>query len=338
MNNKKDIKVLIVDDDVVDQKALKRQIKSPKRDVEIVDVTSGKEAIDLIKTHRFDCIFLDYMLPDMDGISVLKSIYNKKTGLGPCPVIMLTGQGSQAVVIDAIRYGAQDYLVKENLSRDTLMIAMTKAQEMFDLKLTQSKSEETLLRSQKMEAIGQLTGGIAHDFNNLLTIMFGNLRLMDDALKRDEFDKELCRGKIEKVEKAARRGADLVKRLMLFSRQRALDPVTTDLNEAMIEAQSLLERAVGGSVEIKLFPSEGLWPVNIDPGELEHAIINLGINARDAMPDGGVLTIETENITVIDDDYQTSHDLEAGDYVLISVSDTGSGMDEQTKEKIFDPF
>jgi two-component system CheB/CheR fusion protein len=192
--------------------------------------------------------------------------------------------------------------------------------------------EQQLQHARKMEALGQLTGGIAHDFNNLLAIILGNLQLLSERVS-DNKTKEL----IDDAVTASERGSSLIHRLLAFSRRQPLAPQGTDLNEVMARMTDLLRRTLGEFVEVREVPRRGLWPTMIDRNELEHALINLAINARDAMPDGGVLTIETDNATVGDDG---CHDpeLAPGDYVSLAVSDTGSGMRQEVVERIFEPF
>jgi len=306
--------------------------------VNIKEAQTANEGLAILKgREKIDCVFLDFRLPDRDGISVLKEVYDKETDLGPFPVVMLTGQGSESVIIDAIRYGAQDYLIKDNMSPDTLYIALTKAREVFNLKKKGSEDKALLVHSQKMKAVGQLTGGIAHDFNNLLTIIYGNTRLLEALLEKLKPPARECLNKVEVIQKAAKRGAELVKRLMLFSRQRALEPQTININRQIAEIEQLLRRTLGAFVEIKLDLSETVASINVDPGQLEHAVINMAVNARDAMLDGGVLTIMTKNVT-LEEKQAADLGLKAGEYVQLSLSDTGLGMTKEVKRCIFEPF
>ncbi len=332
------LKILIADDDPMDRVLFKNNIRKPGFDLDILEASSAEEALSMISEHEdLSCVFLDYMMPDMDGISVLKRIYDEGADLAPFPVVMLTGYGSEAVAIDAIRYGAQDYLIKDNITTDTLYIALAKAREVFDLKRNRNDALAVLEHSQKMDAVGQLTGGIAHDFNNLLTIIFGNTRLLEMGLHKDSVDKEFIEKKIEVIEKAAKRGADLIKRLMLFSRQRVLDPETIDVNDLIVGLEDLLERSLGEMINFKTDLSADVYDINVDPGQMEHAIINIGVNARDVMLDGGDFIIKTENVQV-DGAVAEKLKLEPGPFVKLTLSDTGTGIPDHVVEKIFDPF
>lgn len=333
-----DLKVLIIDDDKTDRGLFRRHVRKPGADLTVLEASNAEQGLKIINENdNIDCVFLDYMLPDMDGISMLKKIYDKDTDLTPFPVVMLTGQGSESVAIDAIRFGAQDYLIKDNISTDTLYIALAKARQVFDLKKGRNEAKELLEYSQKMEAVGKLTGGIAHDFNNLLTIIFGNTRMLSDMLPDDRCDKNLCIEKVRIIQKATRRGAELVKRLMVFSRQRTLEPVTISVNNLIAELEELLIRALGDHIDIQMDFIPHIHGIDIDPGQLEHAIINLTVNARDAMIDGGTLRLTTANID-LNEERAAALGLSIGTYVRLTVSDTGSGMSPNVAAKIFDPF
>jgi DNA-binding NarL/FixJ family response regulator len=208
--------ILIIDENETDRMLVKRSISKPGSSVIVHEAASGQIGLDLMRSKAFDCVFLDYTLPDMDGIHILKEIYNIETNLMPFPVVMLTGQSSESVMIDAIRYGANDYLVKDNITTDTLYIAMAKATQYHELKKGRNAAERQLVQAQKMEAIGQLTGGIAHDFNNLLTIIFGNTRLLINDLEENSANSEDHITKVKTIEHAAKHGADLIKRMMVF--------------------------------------------------------------------------------------------------------------------------
>jgi signal transduction histidine kinase len=197
------------------------------------------------------------------------------------------------------------------------------------------QAEEQLRQSQKMEALGQLTGGIAHDFNNMLAIIIGNLDLMTRRLPAGD---ERMRAMAESALAGATRAASLTKRLLAFSRQQALDPRKTDVNRCVSDMSEMLRDVLGANIAVKTVLAGGLWDAFVDQPELESAILNLAVNARDAMTNGGHLTLETANAT-LDRDYAAEHtDVEPGQYVMVAVTDTGGGMSAETIEHAFEPF
>ncbi|AFJ03678.1 putative sensor histidine kinase with a response regulator receiver domain [Methylophaga frappieri] len=193
--------------------------------------------------------------------------------------------------------------------------------------------EEQLRQSQRLESVGQLTGGVAHDFNNLLTVIIGNA----DILKMSFPESDRRQNLAEMILTAAKRGADLTGSLLAFARRQPLSPKNIDINALLLNMQALMRRAVGETVDMQLLTSEDLWLANVDMGQLENALLNLVLNARDAMPDGGQLCIETQNIQ-LSESYCLQHDIVAGDYVMVAVSDSGSGMSPETLGKAFEPF
>jgi signal transduction histidine kinase len=203
-------------------------------------------------------------------------------------------------------------------------------------RITERKAlERKFLQAQKMEAVGQLTGGVAHDFNNLLMVVMGNLQLVEQLVKHDERALKRIRAAIE----AAEKGSELTKRMLAFSRQQTLQNKELDVNLLIVRMQDMLMHAINANVELKIIPSEGLWPIKADPTMLETAILNLSINARDAMkPKGGQLTIETCNRHLGPDALADHEDAAPGDYVEIAVTDTGCGIAKENIEKVFQPF
>lgn len=194
--------------------------------------------------------------------------------------------------------------------------------------------EEQLRRAQKMDALGQLTAGVAHDFNNLLTVIAGNLELLGKKVGADHPNLQaLAAGAMHGVDRAA----TLTHRLLAFSRRQPLDPKPVDINHLVAGMHDLLRRTLGEQVTIETILSGGLWTSLVDPNELEHSLLNLAINARDAMPKGGVLIIETANAS-LDETQAATHAIAAGQYVRVSVVDSGDGMSRAVLEKAFDPF
>ncbi len=194
--------------------------------------------------------------------------------------------------------------------------------------------EEQLLHSQKMDAIGQLTAGIAHDFNNMLTAINGFAELMQMEMATDDPHQE----SITKILRSGRRAADLVQQLLAFSRKQVIEPRIININDTVAKMDKMLQRIIGENIELKTMLASDLWEINMDPVQLEQVIINLAVNARDAMPQGGCLTIETANV-VLDDDYVSHHlETQPGEHVMLTVTDTGHGMTNGVKIHIFEPF
>ena len=196
------------------------------------------------------------------------------------------------------------------------------------------KAEETLRQAQKMEAVGQLTGGIAHDFNNMMAVVLSGLTLLEKRLAKGDTD-------VSKYVSAAREGANravvLTQRLLAFSRRQPLSPQALNANQMVSEMSEILRGTLGEVINLETVLAGGLWKVHADANQLENAVINLAVNARDAMPEGGRLTIETANCH-LDDAYASEHGIRAGQYVMVAVTDTGSGMTPEVLAKAFEPF
>jgi two-component system, cell cycle sensor histidine kinase and response regulator CckA len=194
--------------------------------------------------------------------------------------------------------------------------------------------EEQLQQTVKMESVGQLAGGVAHDFNNLLTVILGNAEIGLEGLPADSLQ-AAC---LQQIMKAGGSAVGLTRQLLAFSRKQILSPRPVDLNQVVAQTERMLNRLIGEDVRLQTDREDGLWPVHVDPSLVEQALVNFAVNARDAMPDGGVLTIETANATV-DATYHSRHpDVEPGEYATITVTDTGTGMPEEVRARLFEPF
>lgn len=201
--------------------------------------------------------------------------------------------------------------------------------------VTQQRIAEAQFRqAQKMEAVGQLTGGMAHDFNNLLTVILGNLQLLEGAFNADEKNARRAKSAAD----AAQKGAQLTKRLLAFSRKQALETEVLNVNDLVFGLEDMLGRTLGEMIDLEITIDENLWLVDLDKNQLETAILNLCVNARDAMGGAGKLTIETKNVTFTKKPENTKYNMQVGDFVLIEVTDTGTGIEKSALEKVFEPF
>jgi two-component system, chemotaxis family, CheB/CheR fusion protein len=233
------------------------------------------------------------------------------------------GIGTRALVINGCRLDNLD-LILVVIDDVTVRVKAEKALH---------ESRESLRQAQKMEAVGRLAGGIAHDFNNLLTVILGNSHLAADSLSTDHE----ALAYVQEAESAAQRASALTDQLLAFSRRKLLQPKVFGLNETIADFERMLRRVVGDQIKIVVRPGSDLWRVRADPGEIGRVLMNLSLNARDAMPAGGKLTIHTANV-VLNEAEAKLRNLPAGQYVQVGVRDTGIGLDEETRVKIFEPF
>jgi two-component system, cell cycle sensor histidine kinase and response regulator CckA len=337
--------ILIVEDDegvaLLERRALER------RGFQVRGVTTGAEAIAAVQEGVVDLIVMDYRLPDSTtGLDLLRTL--KALGHDP-PIIMVTGFSNESTAIEALRQGVRDFVPKTTQYLDYLPDAVERVlksvrteQQLLEHvhRLETEMKERRLLedqlrQAQKMEAIGRLAGGIAHDFNNLLTIIIG----YSDVLSQLEDTSVESRNEmLAEIHHAAERAAHLTRQLLAFSRKQILEPRIVNLNDIVSSIEKMLGRLIGEDIAIqtKLLPD--LRPISADPGQLEQVIMNLAVNARDAMPQGGEVQIETAHVQ-LDDTYAQAHpDVTPGDYVMLAVTDSGCGMDEATKARIFEPF
>jgi PAS domain S-box-containing protein len=233
-------------------------------------------------------------------------------------------------VIDAIRDKNGRLLGFAKITRDIT--------ERRNVAIALQRAQEQLAQAQKMEGIGHLTGGVAHDFNNLLAIIMGNLEMLQRALQLQNADPARLARAADNAMRGAQRAAALTQRLLAFSRQQPLDPKVVEIGKLVTGMSDLLRRSIGEQVSIETILAGGLWRVQVDPNQLEVAILNLAVNARDAMPDGGSLTIETAN-AYLDQDYSAAEaEVIPGQYVVISVTDSGCGMPRDVVARAFEPF
>jgi signal transduction histidine kinase len=322
----------------------------------VLAVADGQAALEAIRRQRPDLVLSDVMMPRLDGFGLLRAL-REDARLRDIPVVLLSARAGEEAKVEGLGAGADDYLTKpfnarELLARvatnlETARIRRRAADELRRLNESleqrvaaelneRMRLEESLRQAQKMEAIGHLTGGIAHDFNNLLQVIMGNL----EALLRVERDGNADRSLrfVEAAFRGAERAATLTQRLLAFSRRQPLAPKPVNVNKLVAGMSELLQRTLGETISIETVLAGAIWPILADANQLESAILNLAVNARDAMPNGGKLTVETAN-AYLDEVYATAHhDVRAGQYVAIAVTDTGSGMTKEIVARAFDPF
>lgn len=250
------------------------------------------------------------------------------------PIALVAAFSFLAVTLLALRQAGIEAAGKAAL--EEARTALSKANAELRAEIDQRERAEGQIRQmQKLDAIGQLTGGLAHDFNNMLSIVVGSLSMMKRRMSRGEFEVERF---IDTALEGSQRAATLTQRLLAFARQQPLAPQTIDANRFVSGMSDLLRRTLTEAVQVETVLAGGLWRTRVDPSQLESAILNLAVNARDAMPSGGRLTIETANAS-LGDEYSRQHgEVPSGQYVLIAVSDTGSGMPPETAAKAFEPF
>jgi signal transduction histidine kinase len=315
---------------------------------------------------RHDLILADYVLPTFDGVSALAIA---RAQCPEIPFVFVSGTLGEETAVEAIMNGAVDYVTKQRLDRlpRTVLRALAEAAAQADKRAAEAalqalnetleiriaertrelaasnvklqaqivereRVEEALRLAQRLEAVGQLTSGVAHDFNNLLTVIAGNIEFLER-----ETETERGKRRLAMMRGAAERGASLTAQLLAFSRRQRLEPMPVSLNHTVASMRDLLQSSMGGAVRIDTTLQPDLWPALVDATQIELVILNLAINARDAMAVGGSLTIETANVTVTGPQTRAEQPV-PGEYVLVAVSDTGTGMSPEVVERAFEPF
>ena len=276
-----------------------------------------------------DLILSDFTLPAFDGLAALSIAH---TGWPDLPVIMVSGTLGEERAVDSLKSGATDYVLKERLTR--LVPAVRRAMLEVETRAENKRLEGQFIGAQKMEVIGQLAAGVAHDFNNILTVIMGNNDLMRSELGPDSPLREHA----EEIRHASERAAGLTQQLLIFGRKQTVQPVVLDLNDVVKDLNKMLRRLIGENIEMTIVPGKQTGRVKADSGHVGQVLMNLAVNARDAMPNGGRLTIATNNVT-LDENYTRTHPgAMPGDYVILSVSDTGTGLTEGVKAHLFQAF
>jgi signal transduction histidine kinase len=329
--NRAPIVLLQVEDDEEDYLLTRKHLLGNGRTAfQVKWVRTYDAALVELKT-PYDACLVDYRLGAESGLELIeKAIAAGYSG----PMILLTGQGDHDLDVEAMKAGAADYLSKDQITPQLIERVIRHAIERKVATVALRRSEAQLRQAQKMEAIGSLAGGVAHDFNNLLSVILSYSELLGLELKQDD----PMRADLEAINEAGLRAAALTQQLLAFSRQQVLQPMVIDLNEVFAGMEQMLRRVIGEDVELSSMARQASCRVKVDPGQMEQVIMNLVVNARDAMPRGGKLTIETSEI-FLDASYVADHvGTRVGPHIMLAVSDTGSGMTKAVQARIFDPF
>lgn len=361
-----DLCVLLLEDSDLDAELVTQFMALAGLSFEI-DRTVTKDAFAAaLASKSYDLILADYVLPSFDGLSALAMARETAPAT---PFVFVSGTLGEDVVVEALKEGATDYVTKQNLDRlpRTILRALAEAkarreraeaeQALRDLNdrleqhvaertraleeanrelrhqiLERERVESVLRRSQRLEAVGQLTSGVAHDFNNLLTVILGSVNFVERFAVEPA-----ARRRLDMMRAAAERGARLTTQLLAFSRRQRLDPRPIDVNQVVGSMRDLLQSSIGGGVQLQTELTAELWPAHVDPTHLELVVLNMAVNARDAMQVGGAITIETANVHVQARSTRPEEPA-PGHYVMIAVSDTGSGIAPEVLDRVFEPF
>jgi len=316
--------VLVVEDRATDAEMMLRELRrggfAPTH--ERVETAEALRAA--LGRQPWDVVLSDYYLPEFDAPGALAVLQASGSDL---PFIVVSGSVGEDTAVAAMRAGATDYIMKDRLQR--LPPAVARALADVAVRRERVQLHHHLAQAQKLEAIGRLAGGVAHDFNNVLTAILGSaeLLLLDTPRGTD------AREEVEIIRDAAQRAQELIRQLLAFSARQVLQPAVTDLNDLIKNLTRMLRRLIGEDLALTTELADDLGAVRVDPGQVEQVLMNLAVNARDAMPDGGQLTIRTANVEM-----EESGDLRDGRYVRIDVADTGTGMDAATLGRVFEPF
>jgi signal transduction histidine kinase len=320
--------VLLVEDDDEDYLLTRDLVDRLGYDLDRVsDYAGASRAID---GGEYDVCLVDYRLGTENGVELVRELVAKGC---ETPMIVLTGQGDYDVDLEAASAGASDYLVKGEITPSLLDRTIRYALQTRSHVQSMRRQEEALRQSQRMEAVGQLAAGIAHDFNNLLLVIRGYSSLIMNRSGDEKINEQAAQ-----IDRAADRAADLTRQLLAYSRQQILQPETADLNVIVQETLRMLERLIGENIEVHCTFAPTLPTIVVDRGQISQVILNLAVNARDAMPNGGMLAVNTR-VVDLDEVYVGDHpEVATGRYVLLEITDTGGGMDPGTRDRVFDPY
>lgn len=321
--------ILHLEDDQADAMLVRATLEAAGIVCAITLVQDRDTFVATLERGGVDLVLADVMLPAFDGLAALDIVRARWPDI---PVILVSGTVGEELAIDSLKRGATDYVMKERLAR--LVPAVRRARLEVDARADHQKMEAQFIDAQKREVIGQLTAGVAHDFNNVLAIIMGYTDVIAAALDPAS-PLQHC---AEEIQLASERAAGLARQLLVISGTPTVLPAVLDLNAVVTGLDSMLRRLIDEKIVMILVPGSSLGRIRADAGYIGQVLMNLVINARDAMPAGGSLAITTLNITIDEDGARAHAGTKPGDYVMLSVSDTGTGMTEEVKARVFEPF
>jgi two-component system cell cycle sensor histidine kinase/response regulator CckA len=323
------LRVLIIEDSENDCRLLLSSLQRGGYDVTHKRVYDAQALDAGLDAGPWDIVISDYSMPGFKGTDALAMV--RKKGL-EVPFVFLSGTIGEETAVNAMRAGAQDYVIKGKAAR--LLPAIQRELQEAEDRRERKELERRLRQLEKFEALGKLAGGVAHDFNNVLGAIMGWAELGVDRVVSGSPEGKLFRN----IQEQSCKAAGLTRQLLAYARRQVLEPKNIDLNQMVNETTTLLEKTIGEHIEIKMVLASDLQITRADPSQIEQVLMNLCFNARDAMPKGGQLLIQTRNVQLDSHYCELRADAQPGRYVQLSVSDTGLGMDSATIERIFEPF
>jgi len=322
------LNALLVEDSVDDAALLVRELQKNGFDLKWKRIETEADYRANLNS-ELNLIFSDFTLPQFSTMRALAVLQESKLEI---PFIIVSGTIGEERAVESMKAGATDYVLKDNLGRIGPVVrrALLEIQERVERK----RAEARFLEAQKMEVIGQLAGGVAHDFNNILTVIIG----YGDWMIRELESKSMLHKCAVEIRQAADRAVALTRQLLVFSHKQVVQPVVLDLNDVVKDLHNMLRRLIDENVELTIAPGKQTGRIKADSGQIGQVLMNLIVNARDAMPNGGKLTVETGNVT-LDENFARIHaGVTAGDYVMLAVIDTGTGMTDEVKARLFEAF
>ena len=322
------LRLLLVEDSDVDALMVVQEVRQAGYVPTVERVQTGVAMRNALRK-PWDLIIADYAMPGYSGMEAL-SVRN--TYAIDTPFILVSGQITVEVAVEVLKAGAQDYVSKNQMGR--LGVAVTRALKEAESRRESRHLQEQVLQAQKMEAVGQLAGGVAHDFNNILQVILG----YTEVLLTDLREKQGQRSEVEQIHKAALRAAELTRQLLSFSRRQVISPSVVDLNAIIGGMRIMIERLMGEGIPVAIHLASGLGRIYADVGQVEQALVNLVLNARDAMPEGGGLDITTASVVLSEDEAGRMMEARPGRFVTVTVVDSGLGMEPALMSRMFEPF